>query len=159
MKKRKCRKWRKLLTREDLSHQLKGEWSNDTSRRETCSNLSLPVRGHPFVLSRCCTYSLITPSGLTSIPAGMETPDMIQLRYGIHDHTHITCVNTFHLNFDKCTEKRRSKKLWNLGRLCLQMDEFCLCLSCICCFYHNKEGKPQLCLLFYRRRPRTLVLQ
>lgn len=24
--------------------------------------------------------SLVTPSGLTSIPAGMETPDMIQLR-------------------------------------------------------------------------------
>ena len=23
---------------------------------------------------------LVTPSGLTSIPAGMETPDMIQLR-------------------------------------------------------------------------------
>ncbi len=24
--------------------------------------------------------SLVTPSGLTSIPAGLETPDMIQLR-------------------------------------------------------------------------------
>lgn len=25
-------------------------------------------------------YRLVTPSGLTSIPAGMETPEMIQLR-------------------------------------------------------------------------------
>jgi len=27
-----------------------------------------------------CVCSLVTPSGITSIPAGMETPDMIQLR-------------------------------------------------------------------------------
>ncbi len=25
-------------------------------------------------------YSLVTPSGLTSMPAGLETPEMIQLR-------------------------------------------------------------------------------
>ena len=28
----------------------------------------------------CFSSGLVTPSGLTSIPAGMETPDMIELR-------------------------------------------------------------------------------
>ena len=33
-----------------------------------------------IVFSRVMYSGLITPSGLTSIPAGMETPDMIELR-------------------------------------------------------------------------------
>ena len=34
---------------------------------------------HSFSLP-LSSHSLVTPSGLTSIPAGLETPEMIQLR-------------------------------------------------------------------------------
>lgn len=32
------------------------------------------------VLSRCFDSGLITPGGFSSVPAGMETPELIELR-------------------------------------------------------------------------------
>ena len=105
------------MTREDLSHQLKGECSNETRSGETRLNLSLPVCGaipmFSFIVLMCALHApfhcftcrLITPSGLTSIPAGMETPDMIQLRFDYHDHTCMKCGNTYHLKISTNTQK------------------------------------------------------
>jgi hypothetical protein len=43
--------------------------------------LLLFLCGHMVILCVCvCCSGLITPGGLSSVPAGMETPELIELR-------------------------------------------------------------------------------
>ena len=67
-----------------------------------------------------CVYvcRLATPSGLTSIPAGMETPDMIQLRLVNILIIYVLCTGYSHFSFFTCNLGRRKlKKQWSLGKL------------------------------------------
>lgn len=51
-----------------------------------------------FLLER-----IATPSGLTSIPAGLETPEMIELRSV--EHAYLTCKHVWNLMFS-CRKKK-----------------------------------------------------